>query len=392
MFTEKLLRTLIVELLSTTNFAKKDATTLFFTYDNGKLVLSDNNDESIGKIDTTLRVVEFLKSNISVINDPTNFKKMLRDLIRSGNIEQNWTIKGLDKVFGKTVQSCLLTLNSLISTSTLNTNDITYAYHGTSAMRAKIILREGLIPGKFDFVYDNLIPNYSDKMVYLTPDPTTAEFYAKRQKSYDNDVGFVILKVEIPDKNKLFASETGLIHVVKQASDIENATPNSSLKRASEVAYKGRIPASFIKIYKSIPNWKKIVELDKAKRGDRRTDFILMIRTGEISNHWTGSSMNDLYDNGIRGSGYCINIEGTILGRQIKRIKVHGLFDDTNVDDICSKVENKLITNSFFKKEQIQNIIDIICAKIRDVDFTKQTNISHTFSDGKIFVSKKDYL
>jgi len=80
------------------------------------------------------------------------------------------------------------------------------AYHGTSAKRWAIIKSRGLIPNMQGKVYQDLIPNYSDKNVYLALEPDEAENYATRQAIWDKSSA-VVLKVIIRDPDKMVADE-----------------------------------------------------------------------------------------------------------------------------------------------------------------------------------------
>lgn len=71
------------------------------------------------------------------------------------------------------------------------------AYHGTSTMRAKIILKEGFVPGRQRFTYEDQVPGYSDHNVYLTVNPEDAENYATRQAIFDKS-NAAVLRVTIP--------------------------------------------------------------------------------------------------------------------------------------------------------------------------------------------------
>ena len=71
------------------------------------------------------------------------------------------------------------------------------AYHGTSMMRAKTILKEGFVPGRQRFTYEDQVPGYTDRNVYLTVNPEDAENYATRQAVFDKS-NAAVLKVTIP--------------------------------------------------------------------------------------------------------------------------------------------------------------------------------------------------
>lgn len=71
------------------------------------------------------------------------------------------------------------------------------AYHGTSTMRAKIILKEGFVPGRQRFTYIDQVPGYTDRNVYLTVNPEDAENYATRQAIFDKS-NAAVMRVTIP--------------------------------------------------------------------------------------------------------------------------------------------------------------------------------------------------
>jgi hypothetical protein len=80
------------------------------------------------------------------------------------------------------------------------------AYHGTSTKRWPEIEKKGLNPGKFEEYYSDLVRGYSEKNIYLTLDPHTAENYATRAAVWD-DANALILQVEIPDPSRIVADE-----------------------------------------------------------------------------------------------------------------------------------------------------------------------------------------
>ena len=84
------------------------------------------------------------------------------------------------------------------------------AYHGTSTMRAKTILKEGFVPGRQRFTYEDQVPGYSEHNVYLTVNPEDAENYATRQAIFDKS-NAAVLRVTIPPeemKNIVFDEDT----------------------------------------------------------------------------------------------------------------------------------------------------------------------------------------
>jgi hypothetical protein len=84
-----------------------------------------------------------------------------------------------------------------------------FAYHGTSTKRWPEIEKKGMHPGKFEVAYVDQIPGYSDKNLYFTLDPHTAENYATRAAVWDKAAA-LILKVEIPDITRIIPDEDAM--------------------------------------------------------------------------------------------------------------------------------------------------------------------------------------
>jgi hypothetical protein len=84
-----------------------------------------------------------------------------------------------------------------------------FAYHGTSTKRWPEIEKKGMYPGKFEVAYVDQIPGYSDKNLYFTLDPHTAENYATRAAVWDKAAA-LILKVEIPDITRIVPDEDAM--------------------------------------------------------------------------------------------------------------------------------------------------------------------------------------
>lgn len=83
------------------------------------------------------------------------------------------------------------------------------AYHGTSTKRWPEIEKKGMLPGKFEEGYSDQIKGYSEKNLYFTMDPHTAENYATRAAIWDKAAA-LILKVEIPDITKIVPDEDSM--------------------------------------------------------------------------------------------------------------------------------------------------------------------------------------
>jgi len=82
-------------------------------------------------------------------------------------------------------------------------------YHGTSTKRWPEIQKKGMLPGKFEEGYVDQIKGYSEKNIYFTMDPHTAENYATRAAIWDKAAA-LILKVEIPDITKIVPDEDSM--------------------------------------------------------------------------------------------------------------------------------------------------------------------------------------
>ena len=82
-------------------------------------------------------------------------------------------------------------------------------YHGTSTKRWPEIEKKGMLPGKYEVAYQDLIAGYSEKNLYFTMDPHTAENYATRAAIWDKAAA-LILKVEIPDITRIVPDEDSM--------------------------------------------------------------------------------------------------------------------------------------------------------------------------------------
>jgi len=82
-------------------------------------------------------------------------------------------------------------------------------YHGTSTKRWPEIQKKGMLPGKFEEGYADQIKGYSEKNLYFTMDPHTAENYATRAAIWDKAAA-LILQVEIPDITKIVPDEDAM--------------------------------------------------------------------------------------------------------------------------------------------------------------------------------------
>jgi hypothetical protein len=229
-------------------------------------------------------------------------------------------------------------------------------------------------------VYVDLIPGYSDKMVYLATDPRGAEFYAKRQKEKDKDVGYVIFKVKIPDKKYLFPSETGLPRGPKTAATAFGTPATVSVKEIGEVAYMGRIPASHIEVLRSSPKWADLVKTlgdpsvtKLPKPGE--TDFSLRIAWSQVKSGGD-NPMWMPYDKsfwGGRTEGFVVFVQprGQILGRKIKEFRDWRWSDEfrSEKDYVDRFLLPELYKASLFPEKQLRAtlkpLLDALESKIR---------------------------
>ena len=144
-------------------------------------------------------------------------------------------------------------------------------YHGTSAKRADMILKQGLMPGKVPEVYGDLIPGYSEHNLYLSTSVSEAENYASRA-AIDDRSRAVVLKVTVRDLDKLILDEDSMnwmVTVDPEGNDVEIHFKHSFwkewphapkimakwmkgiakiLNQRGNIAYKGRIPAHDISV------------------------------------------------------------------------------------------------------------------------------------------------
>lgn len=219
-----------------------------------------------GKVDLDTGVITIHKEHASgsgserqrAINDLKELQDLLRFLMRYG-VGTNFKVKGVPSHVDKTVDRILAQSDP---TSKILSGGAPIMYHGTSQKRWEEIQKHGLRPGKTGKVYIDLVPGYSEYNVYLTTNPKTADFYAKRQAKKDGDNQGVILQVTVPDPARLLSDDYFLPR--GSWSDDEQRLippePGATRRRAGEkwpvgrsgrdlgsFAYHGRIPPSYIK-------------------------------------------------------------------------------------------------------------------------------------------------
>lgn len=167
--------------------------------------------------------------------------------------------------------------------------EIPVMYHGTSSRNLNDIMKRGLVPqsNPDSALRGNwsTIPNYTDKNVYLTTDYDLAKGYADAQVRHDAENSIesspMVLEVRIPDPSKIIPDDDylnirGSYHAWTQlpiekkkrrygaqyidppefggsttdvSREIAAHDPfTQSIKYNKSVAYRGRIPASFLRI------------------------------------------------------------------------------------------------------------------------------------------------
>lgn len=177
-----------------------------------------------------------------VVNNIKDFKAALKNIQKYG-VKSDFKIKGLPAPLnGMTVEKALAM--TVPSEELLKQNN-QVMYHGTSLKRWEEIKTKGLRPGHTGEAYSDLIPGYSEHNVYLATDAKTAEFYGKRQAKKDDDTGYVILKITVPDAGK-FLPDDAFAHGLKKGEEFGRA--KYSVKQNGSVAYKGIIRPKFIEV------------------------------------------------------------------------------------------------------------------------------------------------
>ena len=129
---------------------------------------------------------------IDKIND---LIKCIKTLIMFDKRVIDYSIIGDDRIKDKTVSDLINKKQQVVSDIyDPKTKSLTF-FNGTSLYRYETIKKSGLIPGKFDETYIDLIDGYSEKNIYLSFNAFTASNYATRQTIKDGGGDAVILKV-----------------------------------------------------------------------------------------------------------------------------------------------------------------------------------------------------
>jgi hypothetical protein len=119
-------------------------------------------------------------------------QKMFKHILgRDSGVDETFKIVGSEKFRGQTVADVISAPREYDAALTGQAGPITM-YHGTSVKRWKEIQKKGLVPGKYDEAYADLIPGYSENNVYLTVSPAEAENYATRQAIKDKSKAMVL--------------------------------------------------------------------------------------------------------------------------------------------------------------------------------------------------------
>jgi len=214
-------------------------------------------------------------------DDPRKVRKILKALLQGGFVQSDYRIfkspVWRNKTVGEILGSSEVDTVDEVSSKSFGSVKM---YHGTSAVRWKVIKIKGLRPGSptgidEDAYSNDVIKGYSDRMVYLTTKVSEAEKYAARAASIDRSIA-VVLEVEVNDFTKFRLDEDngGWLSSVmpEMPSDQQDVhfkgnwrgKPNadeiarkfeqkmlSTLRAKGTVAYEGRIPASNLRVFET---------------------------------------------------------------------------------------------------------------------------------------------
>lgn len=218
-------------------------------------------------------------------DDPRKVRKILSALLQGGFVQPSyrilkspvWRNKTVGEILGSKEQDAV----DEIAAKSFGSVKM---YHGTSAVRWKTIKIQGLRPGSATGIdpeaYANdLIPGYSEHMVYLSTKVSEAEKYAARAASIDRSIA-VVLEVEVNDFTKFRLDEDNAGWLSSADPDMPSDQqdihfrgnwrngPNAveiarkferkmlqTLRGKGTVAYEGRIPATNLRVYETFkPN------------------------------------------------------------------------------------------------------------------------------------------
>lgn len=131
-------------------------------------------------------------------------RKMLKLIVQQDPAVATFTFEGTDTLKG-TVQDALGRPDQA-QTVLQKTSGELILYHGTSVVRAKAILKNGLTFGKNNGLPSDLARGYSERNIYLTPNKEEARNYASRAAIHDRSAG-AVLQVIVRDFTKIVPDE-----------------------------------------------------------------------------------------------------------------------------------------------------------------------------------------
>jgi len=172
-------------------------------------IMTRRGNAKPGKYQNTASFV-IPSGDVSFANAQQDLQKVLKHILQHDKrVTQDFAIIGDEKYRGKTVGDVVGSPREkdIALTGKTNTSSGLIAYHGTSIKRWEQIKKIGLAPNKQGKAYSNQVEGWSDKNVYLTFDPATAENYATRQALWDGTKKAIVLKIIIPDPAKIVADE-----------------------------------------------------------------------------------------------------------------------------------------------------------------------------------------
>ena len=205
-------------------------------------------------------------------------QKVLKHILQvDKRVTQDFKIAGDEKYYGKTIKDVVSSpreVDVALSGKSGPGFQKLFAYHGTSTARWKDIERSGLTPGKTGEHYVDLVKNYSNKNVYLTFDPVTAENYATRQTLKDGGKALV-LKVEIPDLTKIVPDEDTLhnmklkrVYTISKTLGEEQDWSDFSYPRKVKTVNRPSVPIGPDVHFRQVMSWVNAANQTKAYNKD----------------------------------------------------------------------------------------------------------------------------
>ena len=172
----------------------------------------ENNTRRGGNTPTKISNVSYVmpSGDVAFTQKTLQLQKLFKHLIVADpRVTADYRIISPDDKFkGKTIGSVT---NEIRATDIAvgGTPGKLIVYHGTSTKRWPEIQKKGMLPGKFEKAYSDQIKGYSEKNLYFTMDPHTAENYATRAAIWDKAAA-LILQVEIPDISRIVPDEDSM--------------------------------------------------------------------------------------------------------------------------------------------------------------------------------------